>query len=164
MGNQPRASCPCPPSPALHNTPPSPQDLVRDNALIGVNPNGSTAAYFASSQDTLATQLQPRWVVSARSVWSKCVPIRVSCELCLAVQPARRACEVVDNQDCATPVRRRVWRPSCWTTPPLSPAFSPGSRTGRPSGYATAPRTRAWPGCVRARCRRSCRTSRCSTT
>ncbi|KAG2433771.1 hypothetical protein HXX76_008132 [Chlamydomonas incerta] len=36
------------------------QDLVRDNALLGVNPNGSTAAYFASSQDTLATQLQPR--------------------------------------------------------------------------------------------------------
>ncbi|KAG2438363.1 hypothetical protein HYH02_010818 [Chlamydomonas schloesseri] len=36
------------------------QDLVRDNGLLGVNPNGSTAAYFASSQDTLATQLQPR--------------------------------------------------------------------------------------------------------
>ncbi len=35
------------------------QDLLRDNLLLGVNPNGSTAAYFASSYDTLATQLQP---------------------------------------------------------------------------------------------------------
>ncbi|GLC73367.1 hypothetical protein PLESTF_001367700, partial [Pleodorina starrii] len=35
------------------------QDLVRDNSLIGVNPGGSTAAYFSTSQDSLATQLQP---------------------------------------------------------------------------------------------------------
>ncbi|EFJ50217.1 hypothetical protein VOLCADRAFT_89121 [Volvox carteri f. nagariensis] len=35
------------------------QDLVKDNALVGVNPSGSTAAYFTASKDSLATQLQP---------------------------------------------------------------------------------------------------------
>ncbi|PNH10073.1 Glutamate [NMDA] receptor subunit 1 [Tetrabaena socialis] len=38
---------------------PHPKALVRDNLLVGVNPNGSTAAYFAYSFDSLATQLQP---------------------------------------------------------------------------------------------------------
>ncbi|GFR49187.1 hypothetical protein Agub_g11211 [Astrephomene gubernaculifera] len=34
-------------------------DLIHGNLKLGVNPNGSTAAYFASSHDTIATQLQP---------------------------------------------------------------------------------------------------------
>ena len=34
-------------------------DLLRDNLAVGVNANGSTAAYFLSSADTLAVQLQP---------------------------------------------------------------------------------------------------------
>ncbi|GFR49186.1 hypothetical protein Agub_g11210 [Astrephomene gubernaculifera] len=35
------------------------QDLVRGNLQLGVNPSGSTAAYFSNSRDTLAMQLQP---------------------------------------------------------------------------------------------------------
>jgi hypothetical protein len=43
----------------IPSRPDSLQDLVKTNGLVGVNPNGSTAAYFATSKDSLATQLQP---------------------------------------------------------------------------------------------------------
>ncbi len=35
-------------------------ELVRSGGSLGLNPNGSTAAYFTGSNDQLATQLTPR--------------------------------------------------------------------------------------------------------